>query len=103
MKVRIQKEEPTPIQKRALEREATRQFLSLIDKYNRDAIIMMCNTLYFKFNFTEEQLKEFCREFTNVQKERQERYDMPEADVPWLCEIQLRDEGINIEELLHCG
>ena len=35
-----------------------------------------------------------------MQKGQVERYELPEEDVPWICEKQLRDSGIDIDAIL---
>ena len=100
MYCRINKNNPNAAQKKALRIEVQKEFNKLLDRYNRDANLMLLNVLHFQFGFGQKRLQQFLDAFTKMQAEQKERYELPLSDVPWLCEKKLEDSGINVKALL---
>ena len=100
MKVRINREEPTAAQRRALKNEVKKEFDKLLGFYNKEVALQVLNILHFDFGFGQSRLQKFADKLTQMQIETIDRYEMTDEDTPWLCEKQLREDGINIDEIL---
>ncbi len=100
MKVRINREEPTATQRRALRAECVREFDKLLAEYNRQSAVQILHILHFDYGFGQQRLKKFAEKFANMQLKTIDRYEMTDEDTPWLCEKQLRDDGIDVDKLL---
>ena len=84
----------------AVDNECKRQFNALLSKYNREAAIQVLHILRFEFGFGQSRLKKFAEKLSEMQKEIGDRYDAKNSDIPSICEIQLRDSGIDLQDLL---
>ena len=100
MKVRLNKNEPTATQRKALKAECVKEFDKLLSVYNRQVALQVIHILRFDFGFGQERLKRFADLLCKMQKEQKERYEMPNEDIPFICETQLKQSGIDIEEFL---
>lgn len=60
----------------------------------------MLYILRFDFGFGQERLKRFSDKLAKMQITTIDRYEATDGDVPDICEIKLRDSGINVEEFL---
>lgn len=100
MKCRINKNEPNAAQRKALRNEVSKEFNKLLDRYNHDTAIQIIHILHFDFGFGQQRLQKFADKLTQMQIEQRERYEMTDGDTPWLCEKQLKEDGINLDELL---
>lgn len=79
------------------------EFLKWIDRYNRDAALQIIHILHFEFGFGEKRLQKFADCLTQMQKYQKERYELEDEDTPWICEVQLKRDGIDIEKILKGG
>lgn len=100
MQVRINREEPTAAQRRALKNEVKKEFDKLLGLYNKEVALQVLNILHFDFGFGQSRLQKFAEKLTQMQIETIDRYEMSDEDTPWLCEKQLKEDGINIDEIL---
>lgn len=100
MKVRINREEPTAAQRRALKIQVKQDFEKLLELYNKEVALQVLNILHFDFGFGQSRLQKFADKLTQMQIETIDRYEMTDEDTPWLCEKQLKEDGINIDEIL---
>lgn len=100
MKVRLHKNEPNAAQRKALKKEVVKEFNKLLDLYNHDTALQVIHILHFDFGFGQQRLQKFADKLTQMQINQKERYEMADEDIVWLCEKQLRDDGINLNELL---
>ena len=100
MKVRIRNEKPTAAQLKALEQECVRIFDKHLETYNKESVLKILHILHFKFGFGQKRLKQFSDYFEEMQIKTIEKYMVEEREVPDICEIQLRESGINLEEFL---
>lgn len=100
MKVRINKNEPTAEQRKVLRGEVKKEFNKLIGMYNHDTAIQVLHILHFDFGFGKQRLQKFADKLTEMQIAQRERYEMTDGDTPWLCEKQLEESGINVDDLL---
>lgn len=103
MKCRIYKNEPNAAQRKTLRQEVVKEFNNLLELYNKDTALQVLHILRFDFGFGQERLKKFADKLKEMQIRQQERYELPESDTPWLCEKQLRESGIDIDEILKEG
>ena len=100
MKVRLNKQEPTATQRRALKKVVAEEFNGLLDRYNHDTALQVLHILHFDFGFGQARLQKFADRLTKMQKDQRERYELTDNETPWLCEKQLEDDGIDLNELL---
>lgn len=100
MKVRLNKNEPTATQRRALKKVVATEFNNLLDRYNHDTALQVLHILHFDFGFGQSRLQKFADKLTEMQKDQRERYELTDDETPWLCEKQLKEDGIDLNELL---
>jgi galactokinase len=100
MKVRLNKNEPTAIQRRALKKEVTKEFNNLLERYNYDTALQVLHILHFDFGFGQARLQKFADRLTEMQINQRERYELTDNETPWLCENQLKADGINLDTLI---
>lgn len=87
-------------QRKLVQDECKKEFNRLVSNYNKQAALQVLHILYFAFDFSNEQLKRFAEKLTEMQDEAVNRYEITDGEVPDVCEIHLRDAGVNIDELL---
>ena len=100
MKVRINNNTPNATQRKALRQECVKEFDKLLADYNRQVALQVLYILRFDFGFGQERLRRFSEKMKEMQITTIDRYEATDGDVPDICEIKLRDSGINVEELL---
>ena len=100
MKVRINNNQPNAAQRKALRAECVKEFDKLLADYNRQVALQVLYILRFEFGFGQERLKRFSDRLAEMQITTIDRYEATDGDVPSICEIKLRDSGINVEEFL---
>ena len=100
MKVRITNNQPTSAQRKVLHQECVKEFDNLLGIYNRQVALQVLHILRFDFNFGQERLQKFSEKLAEMQIKTISKYEATDGEVADICEIQLRDSGINIKELL---
>ena len=100
MKVRINNNQPNAAQRKALRAECVKEFDKLLADYNRQVALQVLYILRFDFGFGQQRLKQFSDKLAEMQITTIDRYEATDGDVPDICEIKLRDSGINVEEFL---
>lgn len=100
MKVRINNNQPTAKQKEVLRKECVKEFDKLLEFYNRQVALQVLYILRFYFGFGQGRLKKFSDKLAEMQIKTIERYEATDGDVPDICEIKLKESGINLEEFL---
>lgn len=100
MKVRINNNQPNAAQRKALRAECVKEFDKLLADYNRQVALQVLYILRFDYGFGQERLKRFSDRLAEMQITTIDRYEATDGDVPAICEIKLRESGINVEELL---
>lgn len=98
MKVRINGQ-PTAKQKKVLRQECKKEFFNLLEMYNRQVALQIMHILHFDYGFGEKRLYQFFIKLKQMQARNIERYDVVDDDVPDICEIQLRDAGIDFNKI----
>lgn len=100
MKVRINREEPTAAQRKALRNECVKEFDNLLGLYNRQVALQVLHILRFDYGFGQQRLKQFSDKLAKMQITTIDRYLATDGEVPDICEIQLRESGIDLKEFL---
>lgn len=100
MKVRLNRNEPNSAQKRILHQECVKEFDKLLEVYNKEVALQVLHILRFDFNFGQERLKRFAKRLNEMRIENMDRYLVTDEEVPDICEIQLRNSGIDVKSLL---
>lgn len=100
MNVRINNNQPNATQQKTLEQECVKEFDKLLSTYNRQVALQVLHILRFEFGFGQQRLKQFSDKLAEMQIKTIEKYVATDEDVPDICEIQLRDSGIDIDKLL---
>ena len=100
MNVRINKNEPNAAQRKALRNEVSKEFNKLLKLYNHDTAMQVLHILHFDFGFGQQRLQKFADKLAEMQINQKTRYELPEQETPWLCEKQLEEDGINVQELM---
>ena len=62
--------------------------------------MQVLHILRFDFGFGQERLNKFADKLKNMQTKTVDRYEVKDEDIPNICELQLRESGINLDELL---
>lgn len=99
MKVRINNK-PTTAQRKALRQECVKEFDRLLEIYNREVAIQIMWILHFDYGFGQKRIKQFSDKLAQMKIENIERYEMTDNDIPDICEIQLRNSGIDVKAIL---
>ena len=97
---RVFKNQPNSNQKKTLHQECVREFDKLLELYNRQVALQVLHILRFKCGWGKKRLRRFSDWMKEMQITTVERYEATDNDVPDICEIQLRDSGINLDEFL---
>ena len=100
MKVRINNNTLNATQRKALRAECVKEFDKLLADYNRQVALQVLYILRFDFGFGQERLRRFSDKLAEMQITTIDRYEATDGDVPEICEIKLRDSGINVDEFL---
>ena len=99
MKVRINNNQPTSAQRKVLRQECVKEFDKLLATYNKQVALQVLHILRFNFGFGQKRLKRFADRLAEMQIKTLNFYEVTDSDVPDICEIQLRDSGIDLQEL----
>ena len=99
MKVRINNQ-PTSKQRKALKAECVKEFDELLENLNRDVYVKLLHFFRFKRGYGAKRLKALADDLKQVLDDIHARYELSESDTVWICEKQLRESGINVDELL---
>ena len=83
-----------------VKREVGAEFNKHIDRYNMDSAVQVLHILHFDFGFGVKRLQRFADRLTEMQEQQKRRYELKDDDTPWLCEKQLKNDGIDIGGLL---
>lgn len=100
MKVRLNKNEPTAAQRKALKAECVKEFDTLLENLNRDVYIQLLHFFRFKRGYGQKRLKILADELKEALAGIHARYELSESDTVWICEQQLKNSGINVDKLL---
>jgi hypothetical protein len=103
MNVRINNNKPNAAQRKALRAECVKEFDKLLAEYNREVALQVLYILRFDFGFGQERLRRFSEKMKEMQITTIDRYEATDGDVHAICEIKLRDSGINVDEFLKEG
>ncbi len=98
MRVRINNNTPNSAQRKALRQECVKEFDKLLELYNRQVALQVLYILRFDYGFGQQRLKQFSDKLAEMQIKTIGRYDAVDEDVPDICEIKLRDSGIDLKE-----
>ena len=100
MKVRINKEQPTSAQRKALRAECVKEFNELLSRYNHQVAAQILYILRFDYGFGQKRLEKFADKLKKMQIDLEDKYEMGEDCTWWLCEQKLIESGIDVKELL---
>lgn len=99
MRVRINSNKPNAAQRKALRKECIKEFDNLLDTYNKQVALQVLHILRFDFGFGQQRLKQFSNKLKEMQIKTIDRYEAIDEEVPDICEIQLRESGIDLKDL----
>ena len=100
MKVRINNNKPTATQRKALRQECVKEFDKLLETYNKQVALQVLHILRFDFGWGQQRLKQFSDKLAEMQIKTIDKYVATDGEVPDICEIQLRESGIDVEVFL---
>ena len=98
MRVRLNSNKPNSQQKKALREQCKIEFFNLLEHYNRQVSLQIMYILHFSFGFGKKRLMRFFTQLKEMQAQHIERYEVTDDDVPDICEIKLRERGINFND-----
>lgn len=88
----------TPAEQKAVDREIERQLAEQIRLCNIEVEAKVLWILHTKFNFSEDELRNFYDDIDMDLDELAKHYEMGDDDLCWLCTRKLKDAGIDIEQ-----
>ena len=100
MKVRINNNAPTATQRKALRAECVKEFDKLLEMYNRQVALQVLHILRFDYGFGQQRLEQFSNKLAEMQIRTLDRYEVEDGEVPDICEIKLRESGIDLDAIL---
>lgn len=100
MRVRINNNTPNASQRKVLRQECVKEFDKLLALYNRQVALQVFHILRFDFGFGQQRLKKFSDKLAEMQIKTIDRYEATQSEVPDICEIQLRESGIDLKGIL---
>ena len=100
MKCRIHNNQPNAAQRKVLRAECVKEFDKLLAEFNREVALQVLYILRFHFGFGQERLKKFADKLAEMQNNTVHRYEVKDGEIPDICEIKLKDSGIDVEEIL---
>lgn len=98
MKVRLNRNQPNSQQKRELKKQCKKEFFKLLEDYNKQTALQIMYILHFSFGFGNKRLHRFFELLKKMQENHIERYKIEDDDVPNICEIKLREHGIEFND-----
>ena len=98
MRVRIN--QPTAKQKKIIRQETLKEFDKLLGLYNKQVVLQILYILRFNYGWGQQRLKQFSDYLEEMQLKTIDRYEVIEDDIPDICEIKLRESGIDISEFV---
>ena len=87
-------------QRKIVEQECLKEFDRLLEAYNKEAVLQVLYILRFEYGFGQQRLKEFCDKLAVMQSKTVNRYEVKDEDVPDICEIKLRESGIDLSDFI---
>ena len=100
MRVRINNNQPNAKQRKALRQEVAKEFDKLLELYNKQVALQVLYILRFDYGFGQQRLEQFSKHLAEMQIDTIGRYDAIDEEVPDICEIKLRDSGIDVKKIL---
>lgn len=100
MKCRIYNNQPNAAQMKVLRAECVKEFDKLLSLYNREVALQVLYILRFDFGFGQERLKKFADKLAEMQNNTVHLYEVKDGEIPDICEIKLRDSGIDVKKIL---
>lgn len=100
MKCRIHNNQPNAAQRKVLRAECVKEFDKLLAEFNREVALQVLYILRFDFGFGQERLKKFADKLAEMQNNTVHRYEVKDGEIPDICEIKLRDSGIDVKKIL---
>ncbi|MEE1239750.1 MAG: hypothetical protein UHO61_07495 [Acutalibacteraceae bacterium] len=100
MKCRIHNNQPNAAQRKVLRAECVKEFDKLLAEFNREVALQVLYILRFDFGFGQERLKKFADKLAEMQNNTVHRYEVKDGEIPDICEIKLRDSGIDVDKIL---
>ena len=95
---KVVKNQPNSNQRKTLKLECAKEFNKLLEDYNKQVVLQMMHILHFNFGFGKKRLSRFLFKLKEMQANNIKRYEVTDDDIPDICEIQLRDAGIKLED-----
>ena len=87
-------------QRNIVKQECLKEFDRLLEAYNKEAVLQVLYILRFEYGFGQQRLKEFCDKLSVMQSKTVNRYEVKDEEVPDICEIKLRESGIDLSEFI---
>lgn len=100
MKCRIHNNQPNAAQRKALRAECVKEFDRLLEKYNRQVAVQILYLLHTGYGFGNERLAKFADKLKQMQIDLEDKYEMGNDCMWWVCEQKLKESGIDVERLL---
>lgn len=100
MRVRINNNQPNAQQKKILMEECVRQFDALTKNFEYDVNTKIFYLFHFKYGFGLKRLVQLSKDMKEVFDGLHSRYELPEGEDIWLCKKKLKEDGIDVDELL---
>lgn len=86
-------------ERKAVEMEIRRELAEYTRKHKKELESIILWQLHVQLGFGHERLKKFYREFDQALDSLIKRYELSEDDDIWLATTQLKEYGIDVDEL----
>ena len=100
MKVRLPNNHLTPAQRKIIREECTKEFETLHQNFEHDVNVKLFYLFHFKYGFGFKRLLQLSKDMKELLDGLHARYELSEAEDIWLCKKKLKDDGIDVDELL---
>ena len=97
---RTSRNQPNAAQKEIIRQECVKEFDKLLPVYNREAALQVLYILRFDYGFGQERLQKFANRLAEMQNNTVHRYEVKDSEIPDICEIKLKDSGIDVNSIL---
>ena len=85
-------------EKRAMTKEIHKQIAESHKHYEKQINELVLWSAMNAFRCSKKKLKQFYMDFESDLVELLRHYEMSDEDLPWICEVQLKRNGIDIDE-----
>ena len=100
MKVRLNRNQLSAAHRKILKEECVKEFNTLLETFNRDAMVQIIYMFHFKYGYGQKRLLQLTEDLKEALQGLHARYELSENDTSWICEKKLKESGIDVDAIL---